>query len=183
MTKLLCVLLAALGLSACGTANETPTDPVTLPPQVSVEEQEPADTGTPETSEPTDTAGPDEETDPSEEESALKLTVGDYEFTATFADNPSAEEFQELLAQGPVTVTMEDYGGFEKVGPLGTTLTRSDEQITTEPGDVILYQGNQITIYYGTNSWNFTRLARIDDPTDLQEKLGAGTVQVTFSLS
>ena len=183
MTKLLCVLLAALGLSACGTANETPTDPVTLPPPGSVEEQEPADTGTPETSEPTDTAGPDEETDPSEEESALKLTVGDYEFTATFADNPSAEEFRELLAQGPVTVTMENYGGFEKVGPLGTTLTRSDEQITTEPGDVILYQGNQITIYYGTNSWNFTRLARIDDPTDLQEKLGAGTVQVTFSLS
>lgn len=183
MTKLLCVLLAALGLSACGTANETPADPVTLPPQVSVEEQEPADTGTPETSEPTDTAGPDEETEPSEEESALKITVGDYEFTATFADNPSAEEFRELLAQGPVTVTMEDYGGFEKVGPLGTTLTRSDEQITTEPGDVILYQGNQITIYYGTNSWNFTRLARIDDPTDLQEKLGAGTVQVTFSLS
>ena len=183
MTKLLCVLLAALGLSACGTANETPADPVTLPPQVSVEEQEPADTGTPETSEPTDTAGSDEETDPSEEESALKLTVGDYEFTAIFADNPSAEEFRELLAQGPVTVTMEDYGCFEKVGPLGTTLTRSDEQITTEPGDVILYQGNQITIYYGTNSWNFTRLARIDDPTDLQEKLGEGTVQVTFSLS
>ena len=183
MTKLLCVLLAALGLSACGTANETPADPVTLPPQASVEEQEPADTGTPETSEPTDTTGAAEEPDPSEEESALKITVGDYEFTATFADNPSAEEFQELLAQGPVTVTMEDYGCFEKVGPLGTTLTRSDEQITTEPGDVILYQGNQITIYYGTNSWNFTRLARIDDPTDLQEKLGAGTVQVTFSLS
>ena len=182
MTKLLCVLLAALGLSACGTANETPADPVTLPPQVSVEEQEPADTGTPETSEPTDTAGSDEETDPSEEESALKLTVGDYEFTAIFADNPSAEEFRELLAQGPVTVTMEDYGGFEKVGPLGTTLTRSDEQITTEPGDVILYQGNQITIYYGTNSWNFTRLAKIDDPSSLQEKLGDGTVSVTFSL-
>ena len=71
----------------------------------------------------------------------------------------------------------------KKSAPLGTTLTRSDEQITTEPGDVILYQGNQITIYYGTNSWNFTRLARIDDPTDLQEKLGEGTVQVTFSLS
>ena len=166
-----------------GWASGVSAFPVTLPPQVSVEEQEPADTGTPETSEPTDTAGSDEETDPSEEESALKLTVGDYEFTAIFADNPSAEEFRELLAQGPVTVTMEDYGCFEKVGPLGTTLTRSDEQITTEPGDVILYQGNQITIYYGTNSWNFTRLARIDDPTDLQEKLGEGTVQVTFSLS
>ena len=64
---------------------------------------------------------------------------------------------------------MADYGGFEKVGALGTELTRNDRQITTQPGDVILYQGNQITIYYGTNSWSFTRLATIDDPTDLEE--------------
>ena len=112
----------------------------------------------------------------------MNITVGDQTLTATFADNPSAEEFRALLAQGPVTVEMEDYGGFEKVGPLGTTLTRSDERITAEPGDVILYQGNQITIYYGTNTWNFTRLARIDDPTDLREKLGDGSVSVTFSL-
>ena len=113
----------------------------------------------------------------------LKITVGDQELLATFEDNPSAQEFQELLAQGPVTVEMSDYGGFEKVGPLGTTLTRSDESITTEPGDVILYQGNQITIYYGTNLWNFTRLAKINDPTDLKAKLGEGTVPVTFSLN
>jgi hypothetical protein len=81
-----------------------------------------------------------------------------------------------------LTVEMDDYGGFEKVGSLGATLTRNDTQITTQPGDVILYQGNQITIYYGTNTWSFTRLARIDDSTDLQEKLGDGTVSVTFSL-
>lgn len=113
----------------------------------------------------------------------LKITVGDYELLATFEDNTSAEEFKNLLAQGPVTVEMDDYGGFEKVGDLGTTLTRNDRQITTEPGDVILYQGNQITIYYGTNTWSFTRLARIDDPTDLKAKLGEGTVQITFSLA
>ena len=112
----------------------------------------------------------------------MKITVGDEELLATLEDNSSAREFKELLAQWPVTIEMEDYGGFEKVGPLGTTLTRNDQQITTEPGDVILYQGNQITIYYGTNTWNFTRLAKIDDPTDLQAKLGEGRVQVTFSL-
>ena len=112
----------------------------------------------------------------------MKITVGEHELLATFEENSSAEEFKELLSQGPLTVEMKDYGGFEKVGPLGTSLTRNDTQITTEPGDVILYQGNQITIYYGTNSWNFTRLARIDDPSDLQEKLGEGTVSVTFSL-
>lgn len=163
MTKLFCILLAALGLSGCG---EVPADPA-LPP----------------TTEPSITQPqPSEPSEPDQEESALKITVGEYELLATFADNPSAEEFKALLAQGPITVQMDDYGGFEKVGPLGTTLTRSDEQITTQPGDVILYQGNQITIYYGTNSWNFTRLARIDDPTDLQAKLGDGTVSITFSL-
>ena len=112
----------------------------------------------------------------------MKITVGEQELLAAFADNSSAEEFRELLAQGPLTIEMEDYGGFEKVGPLGTTLTRNDTRITTEPGDVILYQGNQITIYCGTNSWSFTRLARIDDPSGLQEVLGEGTVSVTFSL-
>ena len=118
-----------------------------------------------------------------QEEFALKITVGDEELLATFEDNSSAEEFRELLEEGPITIGMEDYGGFEKVGPLGTSLSRNDTQITTQPGDVILYQGNQITIYYGTNAWNFTRLARIDDPSDLQEKLGEGTVSVTFSLA
>ena len=112
----------------------------------------------------------------------MKITVGKEELMATWEDNSSAREFQELLEQGPVTIEMEDYGGFEKVGALGTDLTRNDRQITTEPGDVILYQGNQITIYYGTNTWSFTRLAKIDDPADLQEKLGEGRVQVTFSL-
>lgn len=113
----------------------------------------------------------------------MNITVGNHTLTATFMDNPSAEEFKALLAKGPITITMKDYGGFEKVGALGTTLTRSDTQITTEPGDVILYQGNQITIYYGTNTWNFTRLAKIDHPTDLKAKLGQGTVTITFSLT
>lgn len=161
MTGILTLLLAILGLSAC-TAAESPAVPVTPPPtQAVVSEQE---------------------TVAIEEERKLKITVGDEVLLATFEDNLSAEEFRDLLAQGPVTVEMDDYGGFEKVGPLGTTLTRSDQQITTQPGDVILYQGDQITIYYGTNSWNFTRLARIDDPTDLREKLGEETVSVTFSL-
>ena len=74
------------------------------------------------------------------------------------AENSSADAFLDLLKSGDMTVEMHDYGRFEKVGPLGTTLPRNDEQITTEPGDVILYQGDQITIYYDVNSWSFTRL-------------------------
>ena len=167
MTRIFYLLLAILGLSACG-AGESPTGS-TPPPSQSVVSQ-------PESSQPQDNSS-------SQEEPMLKITVGDQELLATFEDNSSAEGFQNLLAQGPVTIEMEDYGGFEKVGPLGTTLTRNDTQITTKPGDVILYQGNQITIYYDTNSWDFTRLARIDDPTGLREKLGEETVSVTFSLT
>lgn len=167
MTRIFYLLLAVLGLSACGTG-ESPTGS-TPPPSQSVVSQ-------PESSQP--------QNESSDQEGAmLKITVGDQDLLATFADNSSAEEFRELLSQGPVTISMEDYGGFEKVGPLGTTLTRNDTRITTQPGDVILYQGNQITIYYGTNTWNFTRLAKINDSTDLQAKLGTGTVQVTFSLA
>ena len=114
----------------------------------------------------------------------LKITVGDYELSATFADNSSAEEFRELLVQGPVTVEMEDYGGFEKVGSLGRSLSTNDRRITTEPGDVILYQGNSITIYYDTNTWSFTLLGRIQglSQEDLKDILGEGSVRVTFSL-
>ena len=167
MTRIFYLLLAVLGLSACGTGG-TAVDSTSPPPQ-------------PVVSHPENRHPQDESSDP--EETMLKITVGDQELLATFADNSSAEDFRKLLSQGPVTISMEDYGGFEKVGPLGTTLTRNDTRITTQPGDVILYQGNQITIYYGTNTWNFTCLAKINDSTDLQAKLGTGTVQVTFSLA
>lgn len=169
MVRLFCTLLAVLDLTACG-GGTFPTAVDTPPPQETFTEQD------------TSVSSPSTETEDGQEEHTLIITVGEQQFYATFADNSSAEEFQQLLAQGPLTIQMEDYGGFEKVGPLGTTLTRNDESITTQPGDVILYQGNQITIYYGTNTWSFTRLATIDDPTDLQARLGEGTVSVTFSL-
>ena len=101
------------------------------------------------------------------------------------AENTSADAFLALLKTGDVTVKMRDYGGFEKVGSLGTTLPRNDEQITTQPGDVILYQGNQVTIYYDVNSWSFTRLGKVQglSQAELKEILGTGDAAVTFSLS
>ncbi len=112
------------------------------------------------------------------------ITASGTTFTAVFADNSSAQALEELLEQGDLTIAMSDYGGFEKVGSLGSQLPQNNEQITTGPGDVILYQGNSITIYYDTNSWNFTRLGKIEDVTkeELLAALGAGDVEVTFSL-
>ena len=109
---------------------------------------------------------------------------GKSELTARLVDNSSAMAFYELLEKGPVTIKMTDYGNFEKVGPLGTTLPRNDTQITTTAGDIILYQGNQITIYYDTNSWNFTRLGKVDGVTqaELKKILGKGDVTAVFEI-
>ena len=109
---------------------------------------------------------------------------GKSELTATLADNSSATAFFELLQKEAVTIEMHDYGSFEKVGSLGTTLPRNDTQIKTTAGDIILYQGNQITIYYDKNSWNFTRLGKIDGKSqaELKEILGKGDVTAVFDI-
>ena len=100
------------------------------------------------------------------------------------AEHSSAQAFMQLLEKGDLAITMHDYGHFEKVGDLGTSLPRNDESITTKPGDVILYQGSQITIYYDVNSWNFTKLGQIQNisASKLRKILGDGNVDVTFSL-
>ena len=108
----------------------------------------------------------------------------EYIMTAVMEDNSSAAAFYELLQKGDVTVKMHDYGNFEKVGSLPKSLPRNDKQITTEPGDIILYQGNQITIYYDVNSWNFTKLGKIEGKSqeDLKRILGKGDVTAVFSV-
>lgn len=120
------------------------------------------------------------------EANQMYIQIGDTVWTASLEDNSSVTTWKELLVKGPLTVDMSDYGGFEKVGSIGTTLPQSNRQITTRPGDIILYQGNSVTIYYGQNSWNFTLLGHIDGVTqaELREVLKAGgeNVSVTFSL-
>ncbi len=110
--------------------------------------------------------------------------INDHVLTIKPARNSSAEAFISLLHTGDLTVDMEDYGGFEKVGPIGSALPRNDEPVTTEPGDVILYQGTRITIYYDVNNWNFTRLGKVQGLTqaELKRILGSGNVTVRFSL-
>jgi hypothetical protein len=125
------------------------------------------------------------ETPAEEKNMQIYITVGNEILTATPEDNSSAEAFIALLQESPITINMSDYAGMEKVGSLGQSLPRNDTQLNVSAGDVILYQGNQITIYYGTNSWSFTKLATIPNITgdELLKILGTGDVTVTFSVS
>lgn len=109
----------------------------------------------------------------------LKIEVGGHSFTATLEQNDATAALVDML---PLTISMSDYSGFEKVGSLGASLPTSNAQTTTQAGDVVLYNGNQIVIFYGSNSWSYTRLAHVDDLTDWADALGSGDVTVTFSV-
>lgn len=115
--------------------------------------------------------------------SKMNIKVNGRTLTATMADNSSARALIDLLKEGDIVIDMSDYGNFEKVGSLGHTLPQNNENITTEAGDLILYQGNNFVIYYDTNTWNFTRLGKIDgiSNAELKELLGKGNVTVTLS--
>lgn len=118
------------------------------------------------------------------ETNQMKIQIGEGVLTATLADNTSVAALKEALAAGPITIEMRDYASMEKVGPLGFDLPRNDEPIAAEAGDLILYQGNAFVIYYAPNSWNFTRLGKVDgvSAAELKAILGAGDVAVTLSL-
>lgn len=117
----------------------------------------------------------------------INITIGDQTRTATLVSNSSTEALVAALQEAPISYEAHDYGNFEKVGDLGRSFPQNNTQTTTEPGDLILYQGNNLCIYYDTNSWNFTRLGRIDDATqsDIKEfvRAGQGNVAVTLSIA
>ena len=117
------------------------------------------------------------------EDMKLKISVNGTELTATLADSTAAKELAEKLKDEPATVTLNEYGGFEKVGKLPWSLTKTDESIVTEAGDIMLYQGNQMTIFYNSNSWSYTRLGHIDNITGegLAKLFGEGNITVTLS--
>lgn len=119
-----------------------------------------------------------------EAEQLLRIDINGNVLYADFEDNTSAEALKDQLLSQSLTMLMEDYGGFEKVGDLPFSLPTNDESITTSAGDVILYQGNKLTIYYDQNTWEFTKVAKIRDAdASLKDMLGEGTVSATFSIA
>ena len=117
------------------------------------------------------------------EENKMTVTVNGKELKATLADTAAAAELAEKLKNGPVTVTLNEYGGFEKVGKLPWSLTRTDASTETQAGDIMLYQGDQMTIFYHANTWSYTKLGSLDAVTqeELAELFGDGAVTVTLS--
>ncbi len=114
----------------------------------------------------------------------MLLKIGDKTLTVSLAKNSSVDALVDVLNNQAISIDMKDYGNMEKVGPLGHNLPQNDEQITAQPGDIILYQGNALVIYYAPNTWSFTRLGKIDNITtqELKSILGQGDVSVTLSL-
>ncbi len=162
LTVLSCFILS---LSAC----EKYPDPVVPdPPQEEKNEgkdnSEEADTTMPET---------------------IKISISGKTLPVKIEDNEATKALVEALRTSSITYEAHDYGGFEKVGSLGLALPSSDTQITTQAGDVILYSGNQIVLFYGTNSWSYTRIGKMEYGTldELKAFLKAGQGMITVTLS
>ena len=115
----------------------------------------------------------------------LYITIGNQTLSVTLVKNNATEALMAALAANPITYEADDYGGFEKVGALGMSLPTSNQQLTTQAGDVILYSGNQIVLFYGSNSWSYTRLGRIEYESleQLKSFLKAGQGRVSVTLS
>ncbi len=112
----------------------------------------------------------------------IKIEVNNKELIVELENNQATKELVQKLNSGNVVVKASEYGGFEKVGSLGFFLTKDDKQITTKAGDIVLYQGSQISLFYNSNSWSYTKLGRVTNVSDAELKDILGTGDVTLTL-
>ena len=193
---LLLITTIVLALSACGASNsqfstqeansavESDTTQTLAEPSPSEAESQDEVVGT-------DTPGSEKISDENEETTEetvvpeLKMRINGQELTVIWEGNESVDALLALASDSPITVEMSMYGGFEQVGSLGTNLPRNDVQTTTQAGDIVLYSGNQIVVFYGSNSWAYTRLGRIEGMSadELTVLLGGGSVTLTITVS
>lgn len=162
-----------LTLLSCFILSLTACEKITVPPEQEEpqeEQKQPEDNGRQNGNENTQTM-------------TMEITAGGKTITATLADNTTAKALAEKLKSGSVTVEMRA-NGFEHYGPLGFSLERQDKQVTAVSGDIMLYNGNNICVFYGNNSWSYTPLGKVEGKTadELKSFFGTGTVTVTYSL-
>ncbi|WP_022776461.1 cyclophilin-like fold protein [Butyrivibrio sp. AE2015] len=117
-------------------------------------------------------------------ETTMIMKIGDTKVNVDWEDNQAVEALRNMAEDGDVTIQMSMYGGFEQVGSIGQSLPRDDKQTTTSSGDVVLYSGNQMVVFYGSNSWSYTRLGHISDKNaeDITDLLSNGDVTITISI-
>lgn len=182
LTLLLPLVMAACGSDTkpqenSGTVQNTEMIHTDSAPEQGIEPEPEPESGS-------ESAGMEEMEDGTVETDQLYIKVGENTLTAILEDNESAEALKEFLADEPVTISASNYGGFEKVCSLGTGLPKNDSQLTTHAGDICLYNGNQIVIFYGSNSWAYTRLGRVSDAdaAELEEVLSGEETEITLSL-
>lgn len=190
--KICIVFLLALVLIFTGCERKTPeviTDPEIKEESSVFSQTEPDNTevrsALPETS---DTSKPEKPTDLTQEADAenmeLIMKIDGTEVSVAWENNESVDAIRNLAASGGLEINMSMYGGFEQVGSIGQSIPRSDEQTTTKAGDIVLYSGNQVVVFYGSNSWAYTRLGRITGKTEqeLAEMLGKKNVVLSFEI-
>jgi hypothetical protein len=114
----------------------------------------------------------------------MKMSINGTAVDVDWEDNESVAALRDLASEKPLTIRMSMYGGFEQVGPIGSDLPSNDVQTTTSAGDIVLYSGNQIVVFYGSNSWAYTRLGHISDQdtAGMRDLLGSGDVTITISM-
>lgn len=169
----LCMLLI-LSCFACGKKTECPAGE-----DNGTQQEETANNGP-----ATDETGREDPDGGAQVEKALHLIIGDTQVKVEWEDNESVEALKKLASEGEIVIEMSMYGGFEQVGDIGVSLPRNDRQTVTSPGDIVLYSGDSIVIFYGSNSWSYTVLGRITDKTqeEMEELLGEGDVTVKIFL-
>ncbi len=124
-------------------------------------------------------------TESREEEMEMKLMIDQEKVLVAWEENEAVEALKDLVADSPLKIELSEYGGFEQVGSIGESIPRNDVRTTTQAGDIVLYSGNQIVVFYGSNTWSYTKLGHITDKSasDLAELLGGRNVTLTISIA
>ena len=180
MKKMLIIMLAlALIVMSAGCSSDSKE----IQEADTAEETQQTETGDPGADEDQKT----DNADGNEEESEMiemTLKINDEEVNVKWEDNESVRALAELAADGPVIVNASKYGGFEQVGGLGSTLPSNDVDTTTGPGDIVLYSSSNIVVFFGTNSWAYTRLGHIEGKSkdELKDMLGGSSVEIEIAL-
>ena len=209
LTAILLISMVCALLSACnGTqenevATETITQAATQASTVAKETTQPTNADDvsekqPQTSAPESTQEPQKIEQPEHDEEqpknevdqtpeqdlSLQMTIGGTPVSVAWEDNESVQALKELCRSQTFTLNMSMYGGFEQVGSIGTTLPQNDVQTTTSAGDIVLYSGNQMVVFYGSNTWSYTRLGHItdQDEDDMTQLLANGDTTITIRL-